>query len=120
MANTYAKIDDVTNLSPAELVDEIYAEDCEIIFEVIRRNRRSRTETKTEAFAALVELRSLEADDVVDGFLLAEEGRAAERGSSLRALATSVFEAAHDLEPEHEREATLKHLAGLAASASAR
>lgn len=111
----YAKIDDVTNLSPLELIEEIYGEDPEIIFEVIRRNRLAppATQTKTEAVAAVVTQRKLEADDLVDGFLAAETERGAERATTLRELATSVFEAAGDIEQGHERAATLAHLAEL-------
>lgn len=114
MTAIYANIDDVTNLSPAELVDEIYTADCEVIFDFIRKNRRPRTETNTEAFAALVEQRKLEADDVVDGFIAAESRRGAERATTLRELATSTFGAARDIEQQHERAATLAHLAELA------
>ena len=112
MAGIYAKIDDVTNLTAAELVEEIYLDDPEVIFDVIRRNRVTppASQTNTDAVSALVSQRKLEADDVLDGYLAAETARGAEAATTIRELADSVFEAANDLEAPHEREATLARL----------
>lgn len=110
MTAIYAKLDDLTQLTPEELVEEIYNEDSDVILDVIKKSRlppKDVDETKTAAVAALVERRSLEADDVVDGFIAARAEHGAERGSSLREILASVFEAAADLEPAFESEQTL-------------
>ena len=118
----YAKIDDVTNLSPEELVDEIYMDDPDVIFDVIKKNMSVPTtaETKSEAVAALAQERDLEADDVIDGYLSAGAVRGAERGSSLRQLVASLVEAAGEVAEPHEREAIAALLRELVAKLDAR
>ena len=93
-----------------ELVDEIYNEAPDVILDVIRKSHRAPVDpeqTNTAAVAALVERREFEADDIVDGFVAAQAEHGAERGTSLREILLSVFEAAADLEPAFESEQTL-------------
>lgn len=110
MTAIYAKLDDLEQLTPAEIVDEIYNDDPDVILEVIKKNRREADDadvTNTDAVATFVERRALEADDVVDGFCQAQARHGAERGSSLRELLASIFEAGAGLEPAFESEQTL-------------
>lgn len=110
MAPIYAKLDDLTNLTAAELVDEIYNDDPDVILDVIRRNRRaprSDASTNTERLATVISAEKLEADDVIDGFVEAQVIVGAERGTALRELLASVFEASVGLEPALESEQTL-------------